>query len=37
MPVVAAMHGTVMGGGLEISLACHYRVAVPTARSRCRK
>jgi 3-hydroxyacyl-CoA dehydrogenase len=32
MPVVAAMHGTVMGGGLEISLACHYRVAAPSAR-----
>jgi 3-hydroxyacyl-CoA dehydrogenase len=26
-PVVAAMHGTVLGGGLEITLACHYRVA----------
>ncbi|MEO8020167.1 MAG: 3-hydroxyacyl-CoA dehydrogenase NAD-binding domain-containing protein [Pseudomonadota bacterium] len=26
-PVVAAMHGTVLGGGLEIALACHYRVA----------
>jgi 3-hydroxyacyl-CoA dehydrogenase len=32
IPVVAAMHGTVLGGGLEIALACHYRVAVPTAR-----
>jgi 3-hydroxyacyl-CoA dehydrogenase len=31
-PVVAAMHGTVMGGGLEIALACHYRVAAPGAR-----
>ncbi|MCD6671737.1 MAG: 3-hydroxyacyl-CoA dehydrogenase NAD-binding domain-containing protein [Burkholderiaceae bacterium] len=31
-PVVAAMHGTVMGGGLEIALACHYRVASPGTR-----
>ena len=29
IPVVAAMHGTVLGGGLEFSLACHYRVASP--------
>src|SRR5690606_37616251 len=31
-PVVAAMHGTVMGGGLEIALACHHRVAAPGTR-----
>ena len=27
--VVAALHGTVLGGGLEVALACHYRIAVP--------
>ncbi len=32
VPVIAAMHGTVLGGGLEIALACHYRVAAPGSR-----
>jgi 3-hydroxyacyl-CoA dehydrogenase len=30
--VIAAMHGTVLGGGLETALACHYRVSVSSAR-----
>jgi len=28
-PVVAALHSVCMGGGLELSLACHYRIAAP--------
>jgi 3-hydroxyacyl-CoA dehydrogenase len=32
VPVIAGMHGTVLGGGLEIALACHYRVALPGTR-----
>ncbi|MFN0180076.1 MAG: 3-hydroxyacyl-CoA dehydrogenase NAD-binding domain-containing protein [Gemmatimonadales bacterium] len=30
-PVVAAVHSVAMGGGLELALACHYRVAAPGA------
>ncbi|WP_332771539.1 3-hydroxyacyl-CoA dehydrogenase NAD-binding domain-containing protein [Phenylobacterium sp.] len=31
-PVIAAIHGTVLGGGLEVALCAHYRVAVPSAK-----
>ncbi|WP_033924694.1 3-hydroxyacyl-CoA dehydrogenase NAD-binding domain-containing protein [Sphingomonas sp. 35-24ZXX] len=31
-PVVAAIHGTALGGGLETALCAHYRVAVPSAK-----
>lgn len=31
-PVVAAINGVALGGGLEVALSAHYRVALPTAR-----
>ncbi|MGB0438476.1 MAG: 3-hydroxyacyl-CoA dehydrogenase NAD-binding domain-containing protein [Paracoccaceae bacterium] len=32
IPVVSALHGTALGGGLEVALGTHYRIAVPSAK-----
>lgn len=31
-PVIAALHGTALGGGFEVALCCHYRIAASAAR-----
>ena len=35
-PVVAALHVTTLGGGLELAMACHWRIAATGTRVRCR-
>jgi 3-hydroxyacyl-CoA dehydrogenase/enoyl-CoA hydratase/3-hydroxybutyryl-CoA epimerase len=32
MPTIAVIHGHCLGGGLELALACHYRIATPDAK-----